>query len=216
MTGSDPAPTTPALLSLSNIRFGYGDWTLFNGLSLSLRPARALVLIGSNGSGKSTLLRLMAGLIQPDRGAVERAMLDDGDHVAISWLGHALGLKNSFTVGESLQFHCRLNGSAGGPPLDEALARVGLPGFAPVSVRELSAGQRKRVALAGLLVAPTPVWLLDEPHANLDPAGHTIVDELISGQLARGGTVALSVHHPDLAAFAGARDLLHVDQVVAS
>ena len=210
-----PIATPSPLLSLRRIGFSYGDWTLFTDLSLTLVAGHALVLCGSNGSGKSTLLRLMAGLIQPDQGEVERAVQTDGERVVVSWLGHALGLKDSFTVAESLCFSTRLNGVRNGMALEHALTEAGLSGFAPVPVRELSAGQRKRVALARLLVAPAPIWLLDEPHANLDPDGHAIVDRLIDSQLRRGGTVALSVHHPDLAAFAGDRDLLQVDQVAA-
>ncbi len=209
-------PNTEPLLSLNAISFGYGEWTLFRDLSISLHAGRALVLSGSNGSGKSTLLRLMAGLQGPDEGRVSRGVDAKGEPAAISWLGHSLGLKNTFTVAESLDFTRHLNGGSHVRTADAALAEVGLSGFAPVPVRELSAGQRKRVALAGLLVAPAPIWLLDEPHANLDPAGHTVVDRLITGQLARGGTVALSVHRPELAAFDGPRELFHVDLATLS
>lgn len=204
-------PGGEPLLTLNAISFSYGDWLLFRDLSISLLPGRALVLSGSNGSGKSTLLRLMAGLLEPDEGSVSRALDADGERVAGSWLGHSLGLKNNFTVDESLDFTRQLNGGHHGRPADAALDTVGLSGFGPISVRELSAGQRKRVALAGLLVAPAPLWLLDEPHANLDPSGHAVVDHLISAQLAQGGAVALSVHRPELAGFDGERELLHVD-----
>lgn len=209
-------PGSEPLLTLKAIRFGYGDWTLFRDLSISLLPGHALVLSGSNGSGKSSLLRLMAGLNEPDDGSVSRIADAEGERAAISWLGHSLGLKNNFTVAESLDFTRRLNGGRLGQSADLALNTVGLTGFGPVSISELSAGQRKRVALAGLLVAPAPIWLLDEPHANLDPAGHAVVDRLITGQLRGGGAVALSVHHPELAAFDGPRELLHVDLALLS
>lgn len=204
------------LLSVDAIRFSYGEWTLFRDLSVALIAGQALVLSGSNGSGKSTLLRLMAGLHEPDEGSVSRAIDAHGEPATISWLGHSLGLKTNFTIDESLAFTRHLNASRHGRPAAAALEAVGLAGFGPVLVRELSAGQRKRVALAGLLVAPAPIWLLDEPHANLDPDGHRVVDRLITEHLAQGGTVALSVHHPDLAGFHGRRELLHVDLATLS
>ncbi|MBX3727430.1 MAG: heme ABC exporter ATP-binding protein CcmA [Xanthomonadales bacterium] len=198
----------PALLATQGLSFGYGGDPLFSDLTVQVRPGQALLLNGGNGSGKSTLLRLLAGLLGPDEGTVERSTEADGDPVAIAWLGHALGLKTALTVAENLGFGAALYARKGRLGRDQALAAVGLDGFAPVPVRELSAGQRKRVALARLLLVDAPIWLLDEPYANLDPDGCRLVDRLIDHQLRGGGAVVLSVHRAGQAGFSGDRQVL--------
>lgn len=208
---NDPAlhaAPLPALLAIRALAFGYAGDPLFQGLTLALRPGQALVLNGGNGSGKSTLLRLLAGLLDPDEGGIERAVEADGEPVALAWLGHALGLKPALTVAENLAFGACLYPRRGRMGRDPALAAVGLDGFAAVPVRELSAGQRKRVALARLLLVDAPVWLLDEPYANLDPEGCRLVDRLVDHQLRGGGAVVLSVHRAGQAGFAGPRQVL--------
>jgi heme exporter protein A len=200
----DAAGDLPPLLRCRDLHFGYAGEALIEGIDLDLLPGRALLLLGANGSGKSTLLRLLAGLIVPDQGTVERASEADGAAIAVAWLGHVLGLKTGLTVAENLHFAIGLHGHGGriGPP--QALASVGLAGFEPVPVRELSAGQRKRVALARLLLLPAPLWLLDEPYANLDPEGCRLVDRLVDRHLRVGGSAVLSLHRADQAGFEAA------------
>lgn len=204
-------PALPPLLALRGLGFAYDDEPLFAQLDLALAPGSALVLAGANGSGKSTLLRLLAGLLLPDEGRAERATEGRGEPVAIAWLGHALGLKAGLSVGENLRFALGVHGTAGRMTPMQALASVGLDGYLPVPLRELSAGQRKRVALARLLLIPAPVWLLDEPYANLDPDGCRLVDRLIDRHLRTGGGVVLSVHREDQPGFDGPRQVFRLE-----
>ncbi len=202
----------PPLIATHGLGFAYAELALFRDLDLCLRPGTALVLCGSNGSGKSTLLRLLGGLLLPDEGHVERAREHTtGDPAAIAWLGHHLGLKNGLSVIENLHWYCGVHGRNRRMTPSTALQTVGLDGFDHVPTRELSAGQRKRVALARLLLSPAPVWLLDEPYANLDPQGWLLVDRLVDHHLRSGGCAVLSVHRPDQAAFEGPRVLLDLD-----
>lgn len=202
----------PPLLSTRGLRFAYADQVLFNDLDLSLRPGVALVLSGSNGSGKSTLLRLLGGLLLPDEGRVNRALEASTDEpVALAWLGHTLGMKAGLSVIENLAWTGGLHERSRRMSPSHALASVGLEGFEHVPTRELSAGQRKRVTLARLLLSPAPLWLLDEPYANLDPEGWRLVDRLVDHHLRGGGSVVLSVHRPDQAGFEGPRQVFDLD-----
>lgn len=205
---TDEPTRLPPLVRVRGLGFAYADQRLFDALDLELVPGNALVLVGANGSGKSTLLRLLAGLLAPDEGTIERAAESGGDSVATAWLGHLLGLKLDLGVIENLGFSLALQGHGGRITIAQALASVGLAGYEPVRVRELSAGQRKRVALARLLLTPAPVWLLDEPYANLDPDGCRLVDRLIDRHLRAGGAVMLSAHREDQAGFDGPRQRL--------
>lgn len=208
MTAEDPI--LPPLLRARQLAFAYDASPLFEAFDLEIRPGEALLLVGENGSGKSTLLRMLAGLLGPDDGTIERSGDLDGEPIGVAWLGHALGLKNALTVAENLRVAMGVDGHDGRLAPAQALASVGLAEFDDVPVRELSAGQRKRVALARLLLSPAPVWLLDEPYANLDPQGCQLVDRLIDRLLRVGGAVALSVHHDQQAGFAGPRRLLRL------
>lgn len=203
----DDTVSLPPLVRTDALTFAYADQTLFERINLQLSPGKALVLVGANGSGKSTLLRLLAGLLSPDEGRIERADDADGNAIRIAWLGHLLGLKLELSVIENLRFLLGMHGSSGRVTMGQALASVDLADFEPVRVRELSAGQRKRIALARLLLSPAPVWLLDEPYANLDPEGCKLVDRLVDRHLRTGGTAALSVHRIDQVGFDGDKQL---------
>lgn len=159
---------------------------VFEPVSLSVNAGSLLLLTGANGSGKTTLLRLLAGLLRPSQGEVHRT-------TPCVYVGHQLGIKDDLTVGENLAFMAGLAGHALDGP-DTALRRVGIPRLAGREVRTLSAGQRKRCALARLLVAPAPLWLLDEPYSNLDGEGAAALDGLLAGHLANGGAAVLCTH----------------------
>lgn len=201
----------PPLLRARGLAFAYADQPLFDALDLDVLPGRALVLVGANGSGKSTLLRLLAGLAAPDGGRIDRASEVDGEVTAAAWLGHALGLKNALSVAENIRTALGLHGGSGRVTIAQGLASVGLDGYEAVPLRELSAGQRKRVALARLLLIPAPIWLLDEPYANLDPDGTRLVDRLIDRHLRAGGGAVLSVHREDQVGIDGPRAVLSLD-----
>lgn len=157
---------------------------VFAPVSLSLEPGQVIVLTGRNGAGKTTLLRMLAGIIEPARGRCGLA-------ADCNFVGHLPAVKNDLSCRENLAFERAL-----GPPgasVPEALARVGLAGYGRRPARNLSAGQRRRLGLARLLVRETPVWLLDEPYASLDDDGCRIVDELIEARAVDGGVI-LATH----------------------
>ena len=179
------------LLETSGLEFHrYGN-PVFKPLKLDLQPGHAVVLTGPNGVGKTTLLRLLAGILAPVRGRLRL-------HTEVAFVGHLPAIKDDLNCRENLAYE-RHVGPAG-LDLAEALARVGLAGLGSRPARALSAGQKRRLGLARLLVRQTPVWLLDEPYASLDDAGCEIVDDLIRQHLAHDGGVVLATHqrHPRL------------------
>ncbi|MDT8410046.1 MAG: heme ABC exporter ATP-binding protein CcmA [Wenzhouxiangellaceae bacterium] len=173
------------LLRASAVGFErYGE-QVFEPLDIQLSPGMAVVLTGRNGAGKTTLLRLLAGILTPSCGTLE---ID----AAVAFVGHLPAVKGDLTCRENLQYEQSLGPAC--QPVAEALARVGLAGLGIRPARALSAGQKKRLGLARLLVRFTPVWLLDEPYASLDDHGCATVDRLISAQLDHGGAVILATH----------------------
>jgi heme exporter protein A len=187
-----------ALLEARALRFERGGEPIFGPLQFELSGGEALVLEGDNGAGKTTLVRMLAGLIEPSSGE----LLWQGQLVgpklyptgSVAVLGHALGLKAELSAVENLRFRIGLTGLRTGMSPHAALASVGLEGFEDVAARSLSAGQRKRVALAALLLSPAPLWLLDEPYANLDRNGQVLVDRMLETHCRRGGAAQLTSH----------------------
>ena len=175
------------LIKARQATFARNGEAVFAPVDLTLGPGEALIVLGPNGCGKTTLLRLLAGIIRPWQGEVTRSCTP-------AFLGHLPAFKGDLSCRENLAFQRRFHG--GGQGLDEnrALARVGLAGLGLRPARTLSAGQKRRLGLAGLLVAPRELWLLDEPYASLDDAGCNLVDGLLAEHLAAGGAVALSAH----------------------
>lgn len=177
------------------IRRGYR--LLFERLDLDLASGEVLQLTGPNGAGKSTLMRVIAGFSQADAGAIRWSGAGEDGEVAslLHYHGHREGLREALTPRENLAFSA---GVLGGDParVPAALERLGVAMLADLPVQVLSAGQRRRVALARLLVAPRPVWLLDEPLAALDTAGQALVGALIAGHAAAGGMAIVATHQP--------------------
>lgn len=171
-----------------------GDRTVFAGLDFSLDAGEALVLTGANGSGKTSLLRLMAGLAAPAAGRIAWDGADVGEdparHAArLHYVGHADALKPALTAAENLRFWTALRG---GGAVEAALARFGLAGLADAPARFLSAGQRRRLALARIAAAPAALWLLDEPTVSLDPPGVEAVMAAVAAHRASGGRCAVA------------------------
>jgi heme exporter protein A len=177
-----------------------GDRHILRGVSLELRGGEVLQLTGSNGAGKTTLLRTLSGLIYPEEGRVLWAGEDirkdlRAFHAQLAYVGHEPPLKADLTARENLHYWIGVRQRLTPSAIDKALDDVGADEWRERAVRTLSAGQRRRVALAGLQLLAAPLWLLDEPTTNLDTAGQDLVSRMIEAQAARGGLVIAAVHH---------------------
>lgn len=173
---------------------------VFSDLDFSLDGGDALVLLGPNGSGKSSLLRLMAGLLRPAAGKLcwnGQTLSDDREaHAARShYVGHHDAIKPVLSVIENLIFWARLqDGTAGFEKTEAALERFGLSHLAGMPGKLLSAGQKRRLNLARLSAAPSPLWLLDEPTVALDRGSVKVLEQVIAEHRAGGGMVVVSTH----------------------
>jgi heme exporter protein A len=176
-----------------------GERLVFSRLSFRVAAGETLLLRGPNGSGKSSLLRCMAGLLAPVAGAQtwddQPLMLDPDAHRGrLRYLGHQDAVKPALTVLENLALWQQLHGLRDVAAIGHALAALGLDRLAELPARLLSAGQRRRVALARLLAAPAPLWLLDEPTTALDDDGVARFARMVGDHRAGGGLVVLSSH----------------------
>ncbi len=174
-----------------------GGREILSGLSLSAAAGELLAVTGPNGSGKSSLLRLLGGLLRPSAGEIRLEPEDDLPRPQrVHYLGHLDGLKTGFTVAENLDFWRRLDDRPD-RPVAEALEAVGLRALAETPVHYLSAGQRRRIAIARLLVTQRPIWLLDEPSAGLDTAAEGKLGAIIGAAQDRG-TIVIAASHQSL------------------
>lgn len=170
-------------LTATDLACRRGERVLFARLSLELGAGEALQVAGANGLGKSSLIRLLAGLLRPFAGTVER----EG---ATALVDERPALDEHQPLGEALAFWGALDG--GTAPLQ----RLGLANLTDVPVRYLSTGQRKRAALARLIGQSAPIWLLDEPLNGLDTAGVVLVETLVAEHCAAGGLAVIASHQP--------------------
>ncbi len=170
---------------------------VFEGLGFVLRAGEAMLLRGPNGCGKSSLLRILAGLLPAAAGELlweGRAADPRGvEHRArLHFIGHADAAKPALTVRENLAFAAALAGSAAVP--EEALEAFDLAELADLPARYLSSGQKRRLALSRLLLAPRPLWLLDEPGVGVDRANRVRLERCIEAHLADGGLCVIASH----------------------
>ncbi len=183
-------------LVVENLAVRRGSREVFSGLSLALAPGEGLLLTGPNGAGKTTLIRAIAGLLRPDSGSVRLDGLEDDAEVGPNChlVGHQNGIKASMTVGENLRFWARYLG--GGADVEPALKRLGLASIEDLPAGYLSAGQKRRLGLARLLVAKRPLWLLDEPTVSLDTVSTAILAAIVAEHVAEGGMAIAATHIP--------------------
>jgi heme exporter protein A len=172
-----------------------GGRPVFAGRSFAVADGELMAVTGPNGSGKSTLLRLVAGLITPSAGSIRIEPAGEGGIAAVAhYLGHLDALKPALTLRDNLAFWHRLWG--GTVAVDDALDAVGLGNLGDLPAGVLSAGQRRRAAIARLLLAHRPLWLLDEPATALDAAAEATLARLIGDHLAAGGMAIVAQHRP--------------------
>ena len=177
-----------------------GDRRLFSDLSFELQAGQVLYLKGRNGSGKTTLQRSIAGLFHPDAGEIRWknqtvTHLGEAYFQDVLYIGHAPGIKLDLTAVENLRFQCRLkNLPVAEAQIWDALQKLGLAGFEDLPARVLSAGQKRRIALARLFLDHSRLWILDEPFTALDVAAVDLLLDLITEHLGLDGMVVLTTH----------------------
>jgi len=183
-----------------NVHLWRGDHHVLRGVRFQVRGGECLQLTGANGAGKTTLLRTACGLAYPEGGEItwcgENIRKDlHAFHAQLAYLGHEPPLKAELTPRENLRFWIGVRRRIEREELDDALDRVGADHWADRPVRTLSAGQKRRAALAGLTLMRVPLWLLDEPTTNLDAEGQKLVGALIDEHLQTGGLALAAMHH---------------------
>jgi len=186
------------VLRAEDVAIWRGDRCLFESLNFELKPGQLALLVGPNGSGKTSLLRVLAGLASPTAGRVSwQGIAVDAMppelRGAIAYRGHLDGLKKDLTVAENLHFYAAIWGGNADLSL---LPELKLEAQAHTRARYLSAGQRRRAALASLRVAASRLWILDEPMTNLDAEGRATVVRWTAQHLASGGCAVVATHQP--------------------
>lgn len=187
------------MLSVSNIVFERYFQPVFHPVSFELNGSELLLVTGANGCGKTTLIRVLAGILHPTEGTM------DSQAGGMAYVGHYLGIKDDLSVLENLRFIRDFLGTSN-RSCTELIRQVGLTRVAEQQARTLSAGQRKRCALARLLVSEAKLWLLDEPYSNLDQEGVELVDRMLNDHLGAGGACVLATHGAHRPDWAGTID----------
>ncbi|WP_073054131.1 heme ABC exporter ATP-binding protein CcmA [Kaistia soli] len=172
-----------------------GGRAVLAGIGFQLAAGEALALTGANGAGKSTLLRAVAGLVPLTGGRIDWQGSSEPIGESLHYFGHLDALKPTLAVADNLVLWSKVAG-APGLPVIEALERVGLDHLDDMPAAYLSAGQRRRVAFARLLVVRRPLWLLDEPTAALDASAEATFGDLLADHVASGGLALVATHRP--------------------
>ena len=188
-----------ARLEARDINAWRGDRHLLRDVSFAVEPGEFLKITGPNGVGKTTLIRVVCGLLPAESGVVEwrgKPVTSSNDeyHADLAYLGHLNSLKADLTARENLRFLAGLRQSLADADVDAALDRVGILSRGDLAVRSLSAGQKRRLALARLLLSGALLWILDEPVTNLDVAGVGLVEDLVREHVGGGGLALAAAH----------------------
>lgn len=187
-------------LLADNLVVTRGERRVLDGVSFAVAGGEALVLTGANGAGKTTLIRVIAGFLEPGGG--ELKLMGGDAEISIGqrchYIGHSNGLKSNLTVEENLGFWARYLGgdgsTSGGERVEMALDRFGLIDLHDIPAGYLSAGQKRRLGLARLLVAERPIWLLDEPSVSLDAGSVAVLAAVVNQHLGAGGIAVAATH----------------------
>jgi len=191
--------SAPDGLSVDKVHVWRGDRHVLKGVSLELRPRQLLHVSGPNGAGKTTLLRVLCGLLRPEEGRVAWRGLPIQQcrtdyHACLVYSSHDPALKADLTALENLRYSVGLRRHLSNDELRESLRRTGVEACADLPARVLSAGQRRRVALARILASGAALWLLDEPLTNLDSAGSELLLVLLAEHMRDGGLAVVVAH----------------------
>ena len=173
------------------------DRELFTGLGFTVHPGQVLLLEGNNGSGKTSLLRIICGFREPDTGAVRwcgEEIPQSQYYSDMAYVGHLDGIKKELTVLENLKLSLAL-GQSGLLTTQQALDKVQLSGYEDTLIQALSAGQKRRLSLARLLITHNVLWILDEPFTSLDKQGIELIESLMAEHCANGGMIVMTSHH---------------------
>src|SRR3984957_9708346 len=190
----------PDGLCVEKVHVWRGDRHVLRGVSLELHPGELMHVSGPNGTGKTTLLRVVSGLLRPEKGSVAwqgRSITATAAEyqAALAYASHEPALKSDFTALENLRFTVGLKRRVTAAELRSSLERTGVGACADLPARVLSAGQRRRVAMARVLAMTASLWLLDEPFTNLDAAGTDLMSALLQAHVAGGGSALVVAHH---------------------
>jgi heme exporter protein A len=185
------------MLNSNNLTCIRDDRTLFEGLSFTVNLGQALLLEGQNGSGKTSLLRILCGFREADAGTIAWCgeQIPNNQYFAdMAYVGHLDGHKKELTVLENLKLALAL-GQPGKLTIQQALTKVLLNGYDDALIQTLSAGQKRRLSLARLLIAHNVLWILDEPFTSLDKQGIALMETIMTEHCATGGMMVLTSHH---------------------
>ncbi|GBF30671.1 cytochrome c biogenesis ATP-binding export protein CcmA [bacterium MnTg04] len=191
--------TREILLQAEGLKLWRGERCLFRALSFELPEGAVLHVSGANGCGKTSLLRVLCGLTEPEEGEIRwrgRSICrcrEDFQH-AFAWLGHLHGFKAELSARENLAFSVSLRRETDPDVRNETLGQVGLDAVADLPCRVLSAGQKRRLSLAMILLSAAQLWILDEPFTNLDPKGRNMIADMLDRHCANGGTAIVAAH----------------------
>ena len=191
---TDPQKIVLEARALSCIR---DDRVLFEGLDFTLKNNQVLLLEGKNGSGKTSLLRIICGFREQDAGELlwcNTAIKGSNYFAEMAYVGHLDGVKKELSVLENLKMSLALSQS-GKYSIDQALDKVQLAGYDDSLVQSLSAGQKRRLSLARLLITKKPLWILDEPFTSIDKQGIKLIESLMHQHISNGGMIILTSHH---------------------
>jgi heme exporter protein A len=192
------------VLKISNVDFSRGDNHILHDFSLLVEAGELVYVRGENGAGKTTLLKILAGIIPPDSGDICWNQVPTNQQNACLYIGHASGLKDALTVTENLEFYRVLDQFEGSKDcafvqtISDALKLVGLSEYSEQLVANLSAGQKKRVALARLSLSNQPIFIIDEPLNALDKKSTLQLEELITNLCQQNGKLVLLSSHQEL------------------